>query len=482
MGLMFVFTDVDYEKFRGKATHRQDSISGYLFEFGAPNFRTLIIADIRPPRYVLSLLLHLIYHPIMFWTNDSSKKEKEELRRQRDLEETTHPVLMEIVSARDLSLKKSIDPYCIVRCGTTEVHRTKTIYNDPDPIWTVLTGSLCLLRIPKDNNDGDDSICVAIEVNDGSKCIGIVTVPYSEVLKCQGERIEYPLHVRPVSVRKLDRMGARLVLRFRRATREDLAFFRPSRGLLATTTPVMRASDINFKAGGEGKSIIQKHQKVGPNDNKIRYRTMPYPDPNNKVATEWLTRREIHAEALKPSRKWCEVGSGEIGKIFVEIIGCDKLPNLDIGVNDKTDPFVGIVFEDCMVRTDVIHDSLRPRWMPWCSRAFCFNVTHPSSLLLLGVFDYDEQALLDDHDPVGRVVISTANFQSHTSYLLHYALHGDPHMRDVSVMTWIVRQIVDYCVCSSFVSPHLAVIRNVDASLLDCVSNGKAKARRERWR
>jgi Ca2+-dependent lipid-binding protein len=102
----------------------------------------------------------------------------------------------------------------------------------------------------------------------------------------------------------------------------------------------------------------------------------------------------------------------------------------DMGVNEFSDPFVGIVFEDTMVRTDVIHDSNNPRWMPWCTRAFCFNVQHPTSLLMLGVFDYDSTPI-KDHDPVGRVVINMANFQSHTSYLLHYALHDDPQQEDV---------------------------------------------------
>ena len=81
-----------------------------------------------------------------------------------------------------------------------------------------------------------------------------------------------------------------------------------------------------------------------------------------------------------------------------------------------------------MVRTDVIHDALDPRWMPWCTRAFCFNINHPSSILLLGVFDYDTAT---DHDPVGRVVVNMANFQSNTSYLLRYALHDDPLQNDV---------------------------------------------------
>ena len=138
----------------------------------------------------------------------------------------------------------------------------------------------------------------------------------------------------------------------------------------------------------------------------------------------------IHEEALKPSKKWVEAGYGSLGKCYVEIIGCDNLPNMDLGAaNDYTDAFVGIVFEDTMVRTDVINDDLNPRWMPWTDRAFAFNIRHPSSLLFLGVFDYD---LLTDHDPIGRIVIETDSFESDTSYLLHYNLYQDMQQKEVS--------------------------------------------------
>jgi hypothetical protein len=128
-------------------------------------------------------------------------------------------VLLEIVSARDLDLshKKSlldqdVDPYCIVRMNGKEVHKTSTICNDPDPIWTVRTGSLCLLKIPThDDNETkqetkDDAIkqngvweepSVAVEVCHGFQCLGIVTVPFSKVLESQGDREEYPVCVSP---------------------------------------------------------------------------------------------------------------------------------------------------------------------------------------------------------------------------------------------------------------------------------------------
>ena len=34
---------------------------------------------------------------------------------------------------------------------------------------------------------------------------------------------------------------------------------------------------------------------------------------------------------MKDSYKWIDVGSGTLGKIFMEIIGCDNLPNMDTG-------------------------------------------------------------------------------------------------------------------------------------------------------
>ena len=102
-------------------------------------------------------------------------------------------------------------------------------------------------------------------------------------------------------------------------------------------------------------------------------------------------------------------------------------------MNDMSDPFVGVVFEDVMVRTNVLFDTLNPRWMPWSTRAYAINITHTGSLLFLGVFDYDENiAITDFNDPIGRVVISTVNFNSGVTYLLHYNLRDNSQVDDVS--------------------------------------------------
>ena len=157
---------------------------------------------------------------VLWFKNDDKSKSKP--KPDDDEEPPSTCVLLEIVSARDLSHKKSlldqeVDPYCIVRLKGEEVHRTRSISNDPDPIWTVLTGSLCLLKIPtqeetkgeetkEERNDdaakndvvvSEETNSVVVEVCHGIQCLGIVTVPFSQVLESQGDCQEYPVCVSP---------------------------------------------------------------------------------------------------------------------------------------------------------------------------------------------------------------------------------------------------------------------------------------------
>ena len=78
-----------------------------------------------------------------------------------------------------------------------------------------------------------------------------------------------------------------------------------------------------------------------------QYKLRPGPDPKRKFETEWMAEDEIETEYLEESQHWIDSGSGKIGKVYVEILGCDDLPNLDSGgfLGNKTDAFVAIVFE-----------------------------------------------------------------------------------------------------------------------------------------
>lgn len=153
---------------------------------------------------------------------------------------------------------------------------------------------------------------------------------------------------------------------------------------------------------------------------------------------------------MMASANWIEAGSGDLGQLHVEILGCRNLPNMDRAVlGQKTDAFASIVFEgkmqsrnmmngqdfsdpksnppetktDAWVTTDVIGQCLSPRWMPWSRRAFVFNIEHPSSALFIAMFDHDSELLTefvsaDVHDPIGRIEVQVSNFEPDTIYTL----------------------------------------------------------------
>jgi hypothetical protein len=144
-----------------------------------------------------------------------------------------------------------------------------------------------------------------------------------------------------------------------------------------------------------------------------------------------MTAKQIEEETPKDSHNWLDTGTGRLGRLFVEVLGCDDLPNLDTGgfAGNKTDTFVSLVYADSAVQTDVIDDSLSPRWLPWSKRAFIFHIFHSSSQLFLGVFDYDSGLNpADDHDLVGRVSVDLTNLQKDTVYTMQYEIFDTARM------------------------------------------------------
>jgi len=383
---------------------------------------------------------------------DLFRKTNQSKAIMRAVEEHKTMVLVEIVSAMGLSrdARDGVDPYVIVKQGNKEIHRTKPVQNDGNPIWTIKTKSLFVVPIPdklsspaassgEGTKEGgariqtDEPRTLSFQICDGFKRLATLTLTNEEVLEnVKDHRIEY----RPIPAEGSKLKHPVLALRFRLGSAQDLTFLGfktpeseedlpPS----PKNKPVTSATDMNFKEV-RIKNIFQQYRK---RRDGIEYvRLMPGPDPDRpKEETEWMTKEQIVEESLKPSKKWVNAGHGTMGKIYVEILAADDLPNMDVDVNrnNDTDPFVSICFEDNLVRTDMLWDISNPRWMPWTMRAFCFHVRHPTSLLMLGVFDYDETPL-DSHDPIGHVVINTANFYSDTEYLLRYNLHHDPRQVD----------------------------------------------------
>lgn len=138
-------------------------------------------------------------------------------------------------------------------------------------------------------------------------------------------------------------------------------------------------------------------------------------------------------QAMKPSEEWIDVGSGGDGRVYLEVIAADDLPNTDCpnlaDLNNKSDPFCCLVLEDAIVNTSIIRNCLSPRWMPSDRRAFVFHVHHPSSILYVGVWDYDnpnnpwEHIRAHVHDPLGRIIINLTQFTPNTIYTLYYNLY-----------------------------------------------------------
>ena len=171
----------------------------------------------------------------------------------------------------------------------------------------------------------------------------------------------------------------------------------------------------------------RQQRKAEDGSKAIQYRLKPSADPSRpEQETKWLTQRQIERESQKSSQKWIEAGSGTVGKFYMEIIGCDGLPNLDISImgRNKSDPFVCIAFEDCVVNTDVVNDCLSPRWMPWTQRAFVFNVMHPSSQFYIAAMDYNEVVPGNQSqcDKLGRCIVNPTNVRPNTMYTIRMSL------------------------------------------------------------
>jgi hypothetical protein len=161
-----------------------------------------------------------------------------------------------------------------------------------------------------------------------------------------------------------------------------------------------------------------------------KVRVKPHPDPDRAEKTTYMTRQEMTVETLQPSQQWVPAGTGDLGKLHVEILSCTGLPNVDVGeaVGNLTDCFVCAVFEDAMAQTPVIDDELSPHWLPWTQRAFCFGMMHPASMLYLGAFDFDLG--LSDHESIGRVAVNISSLQRDTVYTLKYNLYKSSNVTD----------------------------------------------------
>jgi len=382
----------------------------------------------------------VVNNPTSSFTGLFSKKKKKTIPNSVNL-------LIEIVSATNLPIADltSSDPYVCVEDGRKEWHRTGYISKSLNPVWTLLTGSLFLIQTTL-NDFFLDANRIEFIVKDytvgDNDTLGSVLVNKNDLLAGEGERINYELttkqHTGKNRVAAIGHKKSYLTLRCKTATKDEIEFMhtfeaKKSRGYAfglnsSRCLTGVFTEDSYLPPQYHRSPLLKKYQRKAKGGVAIQYRIKPFPDPFlPEQDTKWLTKSEIERKAMEPSKQWIEAGSGSVGKFFVEIIGCDGLPNVDVSITgrNKSDPFVCIAFEDCFVNTDVINDCLSPRWMPWTQRSFIFNVNHPSSQLNIAVMDYDEflpGSPMPSHDKLGRCCFNPTNVRTNTSYTLRFSL------------------------------------------------------------
>jgi len=352
-------------------------------------------------------------------------------------------LLFEIVSAYDLPVGDylSSDPYVSAFLGHQEIHRTEYRQKTLNPVWTLSSGSLFLLHIESRRFFIEEGVRFVVKDFDKmgkDEVLGICKVDPKVFYKAKGERMEFKL-----TPPRLENAGSKdgpngvtpgtLIIRCRRATAYDQKFMadfdkqesKNAKGVSSYNAPEADTSVF--------KTLTTKVKKRDANGEML-YKIRPFANPKRPPnETEWMTDTDLQEAVLQPSHHWVDIGEGSLGRIYLEILGCDGLPNMDNGsfYGNKTDTFVACVFEDVYGRTDVIDDCLSPRWLPWSNRAFILRIEHPSSLLNLGVFDFDAGSdQLADHDLIGRVSVDLTNLRSGTEYVLSYNIFPSARVSD----------------------------------------------------
>lgn len=400
------------------------------------------------------------------------------------VEAATSPLddVLEIVGGGESSDDDSLRPFCVVTYEGRQIHKTKT-GTGTSPIWTPSNKSLFILKTtPRAMSQNEltfsifnkRQVALTMVVGRDATCLGTARIGAVTVLThCDEQRFEVDIFDDDGKQKR-----GTLALRFRLATTEDEQFVAiftndkeqqsspapntngnrslASTNLLQVLFPMVadQRSALRDQKSVSGSSPYIRRRSLAPlvtekNETQVagtsvmnalstafvstsyrdqstglqKVRVKPGPDPSRMKETQHLTASEIKTESLSPSKQWVECGTGKLGKLYVEVIACHDLPNVDVGeaVGNVTDAFVCLVFEDAMAQTDVIDDELSPHWMPWTQRAFRFGIMHPASVLYLGVFDFDFG--LAPHDPLGRIAVNISNFQRDTDYTLKYNLY-----------------------------------------------------------
>ena len=191
--------------------------------------------------------------------------------------------LVEIVSGRDLPAGDftSSDPFVSCLIDGMQVHRTDFIPKTLDPIWTIKTNSLFLLKIDaKQLFRSEGLLCIVYDYDKlgGNERLGAVTIPPKTIYDAKGERLEFKLGPPPG---KTDDVPGYLAVRVRRATKNDIDFMtkREESGKKFRLPAKKQVEESDSKGGsGNIRSMLTRRSRIaktGLNAGKREVRTLP---------------------------------------------------------------------------------------------------------------------------------------------------------------------------------------------------------------
>jgi Ca2+-dependent lipid-binding protein len=137
-------------------------------------------------------------------------------------------LLVEIVSAVNLpkaDVGGTSDPYCVVKMKGSEIHRTKVIKQNLQPIWTLETGSMfCILSTPEEffaSSSGISFTIIDHDIAGSDDVLATVSVPLNVALESKGERTEYSMTLDKAFAKKGTKSPS-LFLRIKPASQDDI--------------------------------------------------------------------------------------------------------------------------------------------------------------------------------------------------------------------------------------------------------------------
>lgn len=252
-------------------------------------------------------------------------------------------------------------PYCIVRLGKKVIHQTKKAEGGRNPVWTVSTGAFFLMDVDEDQLMEEVlSVSVWYKEKDPLQLTVMKTWCFGQVKKrlleifldhCDESRLDLDLWDPKSRKSQPSASQGSITLRFRLATSYDKRFlstlaFEPKLLKQKSTSTTENVSDAQSSllvteanetevAGASFMNVLSSaltsktyiDQSTGQSMRLVK----PHPDPDNVQKTTYIAENTISSTTLEPSQKWIEAGSGDLGRVYLEILSCHDLPNLDVG-------------------------------------------------------------------------------------------------------------------------------------------------------